>query len=72
MLLYARYDHICLLILLLFNLLVLDKHSGFASALRLALVDLHGGVGLRLLLSLGVIYDVAYIYLRVLLLNKSF
>lgn len=70
-LLYARYNHIRLLVFLLFNLLVLDKHSGFASTLRLALVDLNWRVRLRLLLTLGVINDVTYIYLCILLLNKS-
>ena len=51
--------------------LALDEYSRFASALRLALVEFYGGVGLGLLLSLGVIDDVAYIDLCVLLLNKS-
>lgn len=84
-LLYARYDHICLLVLLLLITdtalrawlprvtvanLALDEHSGFASALRLALVNFHGGVRLSLLLSLGVIDDVSYIDLCVLLLDQ--
>ena len=50
--------------------LALDENSGFASAMRLALVNFHGGVRLSLMLSLGVIYDVPYIDLSGLLLDQ--